>query len=197
LLEAQQTGLGWWSNAFCRTILTTNFDTVIQNALQMVNLLYTITDRPERGIDSSEFAEQETSIHLVYVHGSILRYNPASTTGELSRLAERNVNVLRGYLESRDVIVIGYSGWDDALMAALRLCDPDQHTVYWCDVRQRPTPNVAQFLGERSTGAAYVCLGEHGADGLMRSLYQALVSEEAQRDPMQRYRDWHTLRWNR
>jgi hypothetical protein len=82
-------------------------------------------------------------------------------------------------------------------MAALRLCDPHQHTVYWCDVRQRPTPNVAEFLGERGTGAAYICLGEDGADGLIRSLYQVLVSKEAQRDPMQRYRDWRALRRNR
>ena len=124
LLEAQQTGRGWRTIAFCRTILTTNFDTLLQNAAQMVNLLYTITDRPERGMDNSEFAEQETSIHLVYAHGSILRHNPASATGELDMLSEQNVNVLRSYLESRDVITIGYSGWNDGLMAALRLCDP-------------------------------------------------------------------------
>jgi hypothetical protein len=40
LLEAQQTGRGWrLTNAFCPTILTTNFDASLQNALQMVNLL--------------------------------------------------------------------------------------------------------------------------------------------------------------
>jgi hypothetical protein len=115
--------------AFCRTIFTTNFDTLLQNSLQMVNLLYTVTDRPERRLDRSEFAGDELAIHLVYTHGSILRHNPASATDELDGLAEQNVEVLRDQLESRDVIVIGYSGWNDGLMTALRRCDPSRHTV--------------------------------------------------------------------
>lgn len=197
LLEAQQTGLGWNTRAFCRTILTTNFDTLLQNSLQMVNLLYAITDRPEKGLDRSEFAEDETVIHLVYTHGSILRHNPASTTTELGQLSEQNVSVLRNYLESRDIITIGYSGWSDGLMAALRLCNPRGHYVYCCDVRPDPPPNIAEFLRGRTDHAAYVQLGPEGADGLLRSLYQALVSEEAHRDPMQRFRQWNALRWNR
>ena len=197
LLEAQQTGLGWNIRAFCRTILTTNFDTLLQNSLQMVNLLYTITDRPEKGLDRSEFAEDETVVHLVCTHGSILRHNPASTITELGRLSEQNVGVLRDYLESRDIITIGYSGWNDGLMAALRLCNPDRHHVYCCDVRPDPPPNIAEFLREHADHAAYVPLGPEGADDLLRSLYQALVSKEAHRHPMQRYRQWNALRWNR
>lgn len=197
LLEAQQTGRGWNTRAFCRTILTTNFDTLLQNALQMVNLLYSLTDRPEKGLDRSEFAEDETAIHLVYTHGSILRHNPASATMELDQLSEQNVSVLRDYLETRDIVTIGYSGWSDGLMAALRLCDPSRHQVYWCDVWPNPPSNVAEFLRGRADHAAYVYLGPEGAGGLLRSLYQALVSEKAQRDPMQRFRQWYALRHNR
>jgi hypothetical protein len=197
LLEAQQTGFGWNTRAFCRTILTTNFDTLLQNSLQMVNLLYAITDRPEKGLDRSEFAEDETVIRLVYTHGSILRHNPANTITELGQLSDRNVSVLRDYLESRDIITIGYSGWDDGLMAALRLCNPQGHYVYCCDIRPKPPPNIAQLLERRPNHGAYVPLGPKGADGLLRSLFQVLVSKEAQRDPMQRYRQWNALRWNR
>jgi hypothetical protein len=197
LLEAQQTGRGWNTRAFCRTILTTNFDTLLQNSLQMVNLLYAITDRPEKGLDRSEFAEDETVIRLVYTHGSILRHNPASTATELGQLSEQNVSVLRNYLESRDIITIGYSGWNDGLMAALRQCNPSGHYVYCCDVRPDPPPNIAELLRGRTDHAAYVPLGSPGANGLLRSLYHALVSKEAQRDPIQRYHQWHALTWNR
>lgn len=187
LLEAQQLGLGWKTCAFCRTLFTTNFDTLLQNALQRVNLLYLLTDRPEKGFDRSDFPVEEGSIHLVYVHGSILRYNPASTIDELDGLAGRNIDVLRSYLESHDVIVIGYSGWKDGLMAALSRCDSSQHSIYWCDVRSQPASHVASLLKERTGSAAYVHLGEGGADVLMRALYEALIPAEIRRDPIKRY----------
>lgn len=197
LLEAQQLGQEWRTCAFCRTLFTTNFDTLLQNSLQMVNLLYRLTDRPERGLDPSEFPAEEGAIHLVYTHGSILRHNPASTTDELGGLKEKNIDVLRGCLESQDVIAIGYSGWNDGLMAALRRCDSSKHTVYWCDVRSRPTSHVASFLRERAGGAAYVPLGKAGADGFMRLLYEALIPAKFQRDPRQRDRDWRRFVWHR
>jgi hypothetical protein len=164
LLEAQQLGQGWTTCAFCRTLLTTNFDTLLQNALQSVRLLYRLTDRPEKGLDPSDFYGEEGPIHLVYVHGTILRHNPASTIDELGGLASKNIDVLHSYLESRDVIAIGYSGWNDGLMAALRSCDSSKHRVYWCDVRAQPASHVARFLTERADGAAYVHLGKGGAD---------------------------------
>lgn len=195
LLEAQQLGLQWKNRAFCRTLITTNFDTLLQNALQMVNLLYRITDRPEHGFELSDFQLEESVIHLIYAHGSILRHNPASTIEELGGLATRNIEVLREYLESRDVIAIGYSGWNDGLMAALRRCDPKRHNVYWCGVDSEPPSHIATFLNERAGSAAYVDLGKAGADSLMRALYLALVPLEFQRNQMQRYQDWRALTW--
>ena len=190
LLEAQQLGRAWPTCAFCRTIFTTNFDTLLQNSLQMVNLLYRLTDRPEKGLDSSDFNVEEAPIHLVYVHGSILRHNPASTIGELGSLESRNSDLLRDYLENRDVIAIGYSGWNDGLMAALCSCASNKHKVYWCDIECKP--RIASFIAERPDGAVYVQLGEGGANNLMRSLYETFFTEKL-RDPMQRYRDWFRL----
>jgi hypothetical protein len=183
LLEAQQTGRGWSTQAFCRTILTTNFDTLLQAALQHVHLLYTITDRPERGLDPSEFLEDEQAIHLVYTHGSILRHNPASTDAQIGALAT-NADVLRAHLESRAVIIVGYSGWQDGLMQALRKRD-SPHPLYWCDVAPEPPGRIAEFLAARPRQASYVHL-DKGADGLMRELYEALVPDGP--DPWERVR---------
>jgi SIR2-like domain len=192
LLEAQQAGLDWNTRAFCRTILTTNFDTLLQNSLQMVNLLYSMTDRPEKGLDPSDFA-QETAIHLVYTHGSILRHNPAHTVTELGRLKEQNVDILRSHLESRDVITVGYSGWNDGLMAALRSCRPTAHKVYCCDTRKKPPKGIADLLTDCAEQGAYI---HTTADELFRSLYETLVSRRAQRNPVQRYAQWNALRSN-
>jgi hypothetical protein len=184
LLEAQQLGGGWTTGAFCRTIFTTNFDTLLQNALQKVNLLYRITDRPEKGLDGSDYDTEEGSIHLVYVHGSIFRHNPASTTDELSDLTGKNIEVLRACLESSDVIVIGYGGWNDGLMAALCQCDSGKHTVYWCDVRSRPASHTASFISGRDGDAVYAPLGEGGANELMRALYDKLMPADPDDAPL-------------
>jgi hypothetical protein len=87
-----------------------------------VNVLYSLTDRPERGLDPSDFPPEDPVVHLVYTHGSILRHNAASTVAELAALRKRNLEVLKDYLEPRDVLVIGYGGWDDSLMSALAQC---------------------------------------------------------------------------
>lgn len=197
LLEAQQLGLTWKTAAFCRTIFTTNFDTMLQNGLQMVNLLYRITDRPERGFEPTDFHLEESPIHLVYTHGSILRHNPASTAEELSALEKRNADVLHKYLQARDVIAIGYSGWRDSLMEALRRCRSNRQALYWCDVKPEPASHVSAVLRAHTGSAAYVRLDRRGADGLMRALYEALIPQQFQRDPLQRYRMWRQFVWGR
>lgn len=179
LLEAQQIGQRWTGRAFCRTIFTTNFDTLLQTALRRVDIGYFTTDRPERGLNLADFPNEEDTIHLVYTHGSIARHNPASTTDELDGLAGQNITVLRDCLETRDVIIIGYSGWKDGLMAALLRCDSNKHRVYWCGKGPKPDSPVASFLEQQVPGAAaYVSLGQEGADGLMRDLYHTLIPEE-------------------
>jgi hypothetical protein len=191
VLEAQQGGHGWSTCAFSRTIFTTNFDTLLQNALQKVNVLYLVTDRPEKGVDGSDFQAEEGTLHLVYTHGSILRHNPASSVQELSDLSNRNAKAICNYLQSRDIITIGYSGWNDGLMAALRNCKGNK--IYWCDIRTEPANHVAEFLTDRRDGSAYVCLGKGGADDLMRNLYRALLPEKPIAAPMERYNAWRTL----
>ena len=135
LLEAQQMGTMWRMGPFCRLIVTTNFDTLLQNALQFVNILYAVTDRPDAGLGTSDFAEEETAIHVVYAHGSILRHNPASTIAAMSALTEKNDRALCSQLERCDIVTVGYSGWNDGIMSALRQCDPSRQRVFWCDVR--------------------------------------------------------------
>jgi tetratricopeptide (TPR) repeat protein len=179
VLELQQSGQLWKLRPFCRTIFTTNFDTLLQQALQIVNVLYSLTDRPEGGLHPSDFPEDDPVVHLVYTHGSILRHNAASTVDELGTLRERNCRTLVEYLRTRDVLVIGYGGWDDSLMAALKQCNAPQR-LYWCnvfpeeDAEEKVGAEVCHLL-QRSDGRAwYVPLGAEGAGGFMARLYSAL-----------------------
>jgi hypothetical protein len=173
ILEAQQ--IGWGGRLpFCRTIFTTNFDTMLQVMLQEVRIVPVVTDRPEYGIVGSTFNDANGAIHLVYTHGTVLRHNPASSVAELAGLATPNTEALRQQLDNRDVLVIGYGGWNDGLTAAMR--GGTSSHVYWCGISDEPPANVVELAAVRSGPTTYVVLGEGGAGGLMAELRDCLVT---------------------
>lgn len=118
--------------AFSRLILTTNFDPFLQTALQAVNRLYFMSDTPDLGITDEISDDQTDAIHLVYLHGSIHRRSQAASDEDIRLLKEKNARTLAPVLKRHGVIVLGYSGWDDAIVEALAACDRFDHRLYWC-----------------------------------------------------------------
>jgi hypothetical protein len=133
--------------AFSRLILTTNFDPFLQVALQLVNRLYFMSDTPELGISDEILDEQPDTIHLVYVHGSIHRRFQAANDAEIQRLKDTNARVLASVMKRRGVIVLGYSGWDDAIVDALVTCGGFDQMLYWCG--REPDPLAKGAFGPR------------------------------------------------
>ena len=152
--------------AFCRLILTTNFDPFLQTALQAVNRLYFMSDTPELGVSDEVLDDQTDAVHLVYLHGSIHRRSQAATDAEIRSLKERNARILAPVLKRHGVIVLGYSGWDDAIVEALAACDRFDHRLYWCGREPDPLakgvfgPRVEAIL--RKPTALYVQIGSAG-----------------------------------
>lgn len=163
--------------AFSRLILTTNFDPFLQTALQAVNRLYFMSDTPELGVGDDVLDEQTDAIHLVYLHGSIHRRSQAASEADIARIKSKNASTLRPVLERHGVIVLGYSGWDDAIVEALAECDHFDHRLYWCGREADPLakgafgPRVPEIL-EKST-AVYVPIGSAGQ--FLARLYSQLV----------------------
>ena len=102
--------------AFSRLILTTNFDPFLQVALQAVNRLYFMSDTPKLGVSDEILDDQIDAIHLVYLHGSVHRRFQMASDDEIREVKEKNVSTLAAVLKRRGVIVLGYSGWDDAIV---------------------------------------------------------------------------------
>jgi tetratricopeptide (TPR) repeat protein len=174
ILEVQET---WdWGAPFCRTIFTTNFDPLLQRSLQLVNKLYYMTDRPDV-LDAPD-DDQSDALHLVYTHGSVHRYELLNTSEQIAKAMERNAARLVGYLQRHGVIVIGYSGWRDTTMEALRSCSSFDSNLYWCDIHPadqaeaRLRPEVLEVLREGGKHAYYVPIPS--ADEAMRQLHRAL-----------------------
>lgn len=123
LLSAQQRGRWPGLRPFCRTLMTTNFDSLLLAALAAESVLPIVSDRPERGFDQAMFDPPGGPVHIVHLHGSVLRGNPASTPGELGALEQCNAEVLATQLAERSVLVLGHSGWRDAVVRAPGLRD--------------------------------------------------------------------------
>jgi tetratricopeptide (TPR) repeat protein len=166
-----------FASAFSRLILTTNFDPFLQIALQLVNRLYYMSDKPDLGVGDEILDDHTDAIHLVYMHGSVHRRLHAASEDEIRAIKEKNAITLAPVLKRRGVIVLGYSGWDDAIIEALCRCGEFDHRLYWCGRTSDPLatgafgPRVPEILGKRS--ASYVLT--HGAGHFMHRLYNGLV----------------------
>jgi hypothetical protein len=163
-----------------------NFDPFLQTALQSVNRLYFMSDTPELGVSDEILDDQTDAIHLVYVHGSIHRRSQAASESDVKSLKEKNARILVPVLKRHGAIVLGYSGWDDAIVEALAACDSFDHRLYWCGREHDPLakgafgPRVPDILQKPS--ACYVSIAGAGqfvaqlcnklVDGLPRLLRQ-------------------------
>ena len=116
---------------FARSIFTTNFDPLLQTSLQLFQLLYYMTDRPEILSADALQTDQHPAIHLFYAHGSVHRPYLANTEDQIALLKQQNARDLASYLGSHGVIVLGYSGWDDCLLEALNQSKTFSNNLYW------------------------------------------------------------------
>ncbi len=139
---------------FARTLFTTNFDTLLQTSLQLFQLLYYMTDRPELLSADALQTDDHAAVHLFYAHGSVHRPFLANTDQEILHLKDRNARDLTAYLGTHGVIVLGYSGWDDCLLQALNQTSSFANNLYWLSRSEISlSEQVREFL--RSHANAY------------------------------------------
>ncbi|HBS29781.1 MAG TPA: hypothetical protein DEB06_10115, partial [Phycisphaerales bacterium] len=161
---------------FCRTIFTTNFDPLLQRALQLADRAYMISDRPE----VLETPDDDTggAIHLIYTHGTAARYRMLNSKEEIDSAADKNGPLLVHYLKTHPVIVMGWGGAEDALMRALLAVPQFDCGLYWCGTAPDPTavgalsPEAKQLLSH-TRGTHYVHIVS--ADQTMADLYRAVT----------------------
>jgi tetratricopeptide (TPR) repeat protein len=157
---------------FARTIFTTNFDPLLQTSLQLFQLLYYMTDRPESLPADALQTDQHPAIHLFYAHGSVHRPFMANTPDQIASLKQQNARDLAAYLGNHGVIVLGYSGWDDCLLEALKQTKTFSNNLYWlARGADSITEDVRDFLVTHSN-AYWVQIDD--ADNFMAELHSRL-----------------------
>jgi len=181
ILKAQNTDA--WEDLkhkrpFCKTVLTTNFDTLLQRSLQLNNQLFFVSDQPDGSFEKP--TDNHDAIHIVQTHGSIFRPFLANNDEEIKDLMEKNAPALKDYFEKRGIIVIGYGGWEDTLMKALTDCRHFNGNLFWCDIHPESSlnklrSNVRELLSQHHKDAFYVPLPTNdGADLALQELHDKL-----------------------
>lgn len=171
---------------FARTIFTTNFDPLLQVSLQLFQLLYYMTDRPEQLAADALHTDGHPAVHLFYAHGSVHRPFLANTDSEIGSLRAKNAQGLSGYLSQHGVIVLGYAGWDDCLLRALKQTSTFANNLYWLARGESSlTEDVKQFLASHPN-AHWVEISDGGQwmAALHRRLCPSMPFTELLADPI-------------
>ncbi|HEX5923554.1 MAG TPA: tetratricopeptide repeat protein [Baekduia sp.] len=170
------------------TALTTNFDDLIADAM------YVFGDRRPLVIEHDALAGfvrpgRVRRPLVVKVHGDH-RLNPMHTSHETHELKTSVAVGIRGLLQDRGIIFIGYSGNDDGVIAALREL-PDAalpHGIWWVS-RDEPDGLIRHWLEARR--ATWVQAGTF--DELMLLFHQEFELKHPTADKFDRmvknYRD--------
>ncbi len=140
---------------FVRTVLTTNFDTILWDlckanhrphhidVIQTVSDFITISTSPQRP-------------QLIYLHGSVQHYTDKNTLAEINEeLDAALVSKLLPLLSDHPLIVIGYRGAEPSVMRHLltnhaEAADNYRNGIYWCarNYEEEGPDSLAPFVRE-------------------------------------------------
>lgn len=165
-----------------RTILTTNFDTCITDALRErqphIRHIHEVNRRPG---DFREF-NIYSRCQVVWLHGRAEQYSDRNSAGEVAALDRDFLSLVRPMLNSSPLIVVGYRGSEPSIMEGL-LGTTDEgrsnfpNGIYWC-MRHGESlhPNVEALA--RRVGSNISVLRIDGFDELFAGLAKELAGHD-------------------
>lgn len=117
-------------SGYIRVIITTNFDRLLEKALESVNIHPTVISTE----DSAEGAIplQHSQCTIVKVNGDYLDTRIKNTRDELSEYGKQINTLIDRIFDDFGLIVCGWSAeWDVALYKAIERCKNHRFTTYW------------------------------------------------------------------
>lgn len=161
------------------TVFTTNFDDLLLKALLTLNH----TARVFGELESQDRPLlKPTYPQIVHLHGRHTGYRLANTTEEFQDINRSLREAFRNHLGESQLIVLGYSGWDDVAMGVLREWHRDGHmldTLYWVPHRSDATlsEQTREFLRQCPPRRAHIVVDRKtplDADSFMLALCKTL-----------------------
>ena len=120
-----------------RVIVTTNFDRLLEQAIEAEGVAPTVISTPDMAIGAQPLAHSPCTV--LKVHGDYLDTRIRNTVVELSAYDDATNRLLDRVFDEYGLVVCGWSGeWDTALRDALARCQSHRYTTYWAG-RREPT----------------------------------------------------------
>ena len=172
---------------FVRTVLTTNFDTILPGLrknnprLHHVDVIQTAS-----GFKTISTSPQHPQ--LIYLHGSVEHYTDKNTLAEINEALDTSlVSELLPLLRDHPLIVIGYRGAEPSVMKHLLInhaeaADNYRNGIYWCtrnykEDRHDSLTHLVHELAEEIQGNLQV-VPIDGFDEVMDALWQHVRKQQ-------------------
>jgi hypothetical protein len=170
-----------------RTVLTTNFDPCLTEALRARHPHIKHIAEVNRGpADYGEF-DVFSKCQIVWLHGKTEQYSDKNSQGEVGSLDESLVQLLRPLLKASPILVVGYRGSEPSIMNGLfgqsdtgRL--DFRNGVYWC-VRRGDSPHPRVLALAQRLGSNFTFVEIEGFDELLTDVSKQLVGRDRFSEP--------------
>jgi SIR2-like domain len=117
-------------NGYIKVIITTNFDRLIEKALEEIGINPVVIYTPGAINNAPPIVHNNCTI--IKVHGDYLDTRIKNTTDELSEYSRPLKLLLKRVLDEFGLIVCGWSAeWDTALCDVIKRCATYKYTTFW------------------------------------------------------------------
>jgi hypothetical protein len=162
---------------FVRVILTTNFDKLIEKALEEASVTPQVIASPDAAEGALPLTHAPCTV--VKLHGDYLDTRIKNTPCELADYDDRINRLLDQVFDEYGLVVCGWSAeWDTALLAAVERCKGRRFTTYWA-TRGRTSTVAQQLIDLRRAEVLTI----RGADEFFSELEEKVSSLEAIAQP--------------
>lgn len=160
-----------------RVVLTTNFDRLMEQALEAEGVAAQVITRPEAVKGMSPLAHAPAT--LIKLHGDYKDLTSLNTPEELSAYPMEWQGLIRQILDEYGLIVAGWSAdWDTALVSLMESTPSRRYPLYW-DKRSSRGANAQRLLLNRSG----ILVPASDADALFSELATSLEALDRLAEP--------------
>ena len=160
------------AKGYIKVIITTNFDRLIERALDDAGVAPTVVSTPEQVQGMLPLVHSKNC--LIKLHGDYLDPRILNTPSELSEYSDQLNQLLDRIFDEFGLVVCGWSAdWDIALRDAISRVPSRRFTTYWA-VHGKASDEARRLIGHR--GAQVINIEDAG--GFFQAVQQRVESIE-------------------